>query len=91
VDHTCALDQLDAGHQNLTAEFVASHTYSQIAENPAYEPKSIICAIEEIFRYKISYVKAYRAKKKVMEMRWGTYEASYNNLPALLNTIVVKS
>jgi hypothetical protein len=28
-------------------------------------------------------------KKKVMEMRWGTYEASYNNLPALLNTIVV--
>jgi hypothetical protein len=29
------------------------------------------------------------AKKKVMEMRWGTYEASYNNLPALLNTIVV--
>jgi hypothetical protein len=28
-------------------------------------------------------------KKKVMEMRWGTHEASYNNLPALLNTIAV--
>jgi hypothetical protein len=27
------------------------------------------------------------AKKKVMEMRWGTYEASYDNLPRLLNTI----
>jgi hypothetical protein len=27
------------------------------------------------------------AKKKVMEMRWGTYEASYDNLPQLLNTI----
>jgi hypothetical protein len=26
-------------------------------------------------------------KKKVMEMRWGTYEASYDNLPQLLNTI----
>jgi hypothetical protein len=26
-------------------------------------------------------------KKKVMEMRWGTYEASYDNLPRLLNTI----
>jgi hypothetical protein len=63
--------------------------YSQIVENPAYEPKSIICAIEEKFRYRISYGKAYRAKKKVMEMRWGTYEASYNNSPALLNTIVV--
>jgi hypothetical protein len=63
--------------------------YSQIVENPAYEPKSIICTIEEKFRYRISYGKAYRAKKKVTEMRWGTYEASYNNLPALLNTIVV--
>jgi hypothetical protein len=63
--------------------------YSQIVENPAYEPKSIICVIEEKFRYMISYGKSYRAKKKVMEMRWGTYEASYNNLPALLNTIAV--
>jgi hypothetical protein len=89
VDHRCTLDQLDASHRNLTTEFVANHMYSQIVENPAYEPKSIICAIEDKFRYKISYDKAYRAKKKVMEMRWGTYEASHNNLPALLNTIVV--
>jgi hypothetical protein len=72
VDHTCALDQLDASHRNLTAGFVASHMYSQIVENLAYEPKSIICAIEEKFRYKISYGKAYTAKKKVMEMRWST-------------------
>jgi hypothetical protein len=28
-------------------------------------------------------------KKKVMEMRWGTYEASYDNLPRLLNTIAM--
>jgi hypothetical protein len=28
------------------------------------------------------------AKKKIMEMRWGTYEASYDNLPRFLNTIV---
>jgi hypothetical protein len=26
-------------------------------------------------------------KKKVVEMRWGTYEASYDNLPRLSNTI----
>jgi hypothetical protein len=46
-------------------------------------------AIEEKFRYHISYGKAYMAKKKVMEMRWGTYEASYDNLPQLLNTIAM--
>jgi hypothetical protein len=61
--------------------------FAKIVENLAYEPKSIILAIEEKFRYQISYGKAYMAKKKVMEMRWGTYEASYDNLPQLLNTI----
>jgi hypothetical protein len=28
-------------------------------------------------------------RRRLLEIRWGTYEASYNNLPALLNTIVV--
>ena len=87
VEHTCVLQQLDASHRNMSAGFVANHMYSQIVENPAYEPKSIICAIEEKFKFEISYGKAYRAKKKVLEMRWGNYEASYHNLPALMNTI----
>jgi len=61
--------------------------YPQIVDNPSYEPKSIICAIEEKFKYKISYGKAYRAKQIALEMRWETYEASYDNLPKLLHTI----
>lgn len=61
--------------------------YPQIVDNPSFEPKSIICAIEEKFKYKISYSKAYRARQKALEMRWGIYEASYENLRALLHTI----
>jgi hypothetical protein len=87
VDHTCLLEQLDASHLNLSSSFVASQMFAKIVENPAFEFKSIILAIEEKFRYHISYGKAYMEKKKVMEMRWGTYEASYDNLPRLLNTI----
>jgi hypothetical protein len=87
VDHTCVLEQLDANHYNLSSGFVSSQMFAKIVENPAFEPKSIILAIEEKFRYHISYGKAYMAKTKVMEKRWGTYEASYDNLPRLLNTI----
>jgi hypothetical protein len=87
VNHTCVLEQLDASHRNLPYGFVVSQMFAKIVENPAYEPKSINLAIEEKFRYQISYGKAYMTKKKVMEMRWGTYEASYDNLPRLLNTI----
>jgi hypothetical protein len=70
VDHTCVLEQLDASHRNLSSGFVASQMFAKIVENPAFEPKSTILAIEEKFRYHISYGKAYMAKKKVMEMRW---------------------
>jgi hypothetical protein len=87
VDHTCVLEQLDVSHRNLSSGFVVSQMFAKIVENPAYESKSIILAIEEKFRYQISYGKAYMAEKKVMEMRWGTYEASYENLPRLPNTI----
>jgi hypothetical protein len=87
VDHTCVLEQLNASHRNLSSGFVASQMFAKIVENSAFGPKSIILSIGEKFRYHISYDKAYMAKKKVMEMRWGTYEASYDNLPRLLNTI----
>jgi hypothetical protein len=89
VDHTCVLEQLGASHRNLSSDFVASQMFAKIVENPVFEPKSIILAIEEKFKYNISYGKAYMAKKKVMEMRWGTYEESYDNLPQLLNTIAM--
>ena len=86
--HICTLDLLDARYRNLSASFVANHMYSHIVENIAYDPKSAINSIEERVRYRISYHKAYLAKKKVLEHSWGTYEASYHNPPLLLNTIV---
>jgi hypothetical protein len=86
--HTCTLDRINARHRNISDDFVASHMYPHIVNNPEYAPKAIIDAIEEKFGYTISYNKAYPAKKKVLEHRWGTYEASYHNLPSLLHTIV---
>ncbi|WVZ64946.1 hypothetical protein U9M48_014388 [Paspalum notatum var. saurae] len=58
-----------------------------LEELEGYEVKAIINSIEDDFQYKITYSKAYRAKQKVLEMRWGTYEASYHNLPRVLNTL----
>jgi hypothetical protein len=87
-DHTCTLDRIDARHRNISANFVASHMYPHIVNSPEYALKAIIGAIKEKFGYTIGYGKAYPAKKKVLEHRWGIYEASYHNLPSLLHTIV---
>ncbi|WVZ88790.1 hypothetical protein U9M48_035264 [Paspalum notatum var. saurae] len=85
--HTCILEELEGQHRNLTADFVAQYMYSKIVNNPGYEVKAIINSIEDDFQYKITYSKAYRAKQKALEMRWGAYEASYHNLPRVLNTL----
>jgi hypothetical protein len=86
--HTCTHDRIDARHRNISADFVPSHIYPHIVNSPEYAPMAIISATEEKFGYTIGYGKAYQAKKKVLEHRWGTYEASYHNLPSLLHTIV---
>ena len=54
--------------------------YWVILDKIDYEPKLIIRDIDDRFQYKISYAKAWQAKQKVFEMRFGTYEASYDNL-----------
>jgi hypothetical protein len=89
VPQSCTLDRIDTMHQNISADFVASHMYPTIVKCTFYEPKTIISAIEKKIGYTISYGKAYQANKKVFEHRWGTYEASYYNFPNLLHTIVL--
>ena len=56
-----------------------------------YEPKLITRDIDDRFQYKISYAKVWRAKQKVFEMRFGTYEASYDNLPQMVSAIVQRN
>ena len=62
MEYTWLLEQLEPQHRNLTASFIANYMYPLIVDNPSYEPKSIIFVVEEEFKYKISYNKAYRAK-----------------------------
>lgn len=68
----------------MTSDFVAQEVYGLILERLNYEPKLIVRHIyraESISTLSATYVRAWRAKQKVFEMRFGTYEASYDNLP----------
>ena len=48
--------------------------------NLNYEPESIIRQLKKDYKYTISYNKAWRAKRKTIEMSFGIYEVSYDNL-----------
>jgi hypothetical protein len=58
-----------------------------IRANLSFEPKSIIRHIQKNYKYTISYEKAWSAKQKVLEMSFGTFEATYDNISRLLAVI----
>ena len=87
TEHTCELEEPEKYHRNMSSSFVANAIYAYIMDNLNYKPRSIIKVIEEKYCETISYTKAWRAKKKVVEINFGMYEASYDNLPCLLATI----
>ena len=66
--------------ENKEEENVAKKMYGVIFDKMDYEHALIIRDIEQNFQYVISYANTWRAKQKVFEMRFGTYEASYDNL-----------
>ncbi|WVZ71187.1 hypothetical protein U9M48_019803 [Paspalum notatum var. saurae] len=86
TEHNCYDREVPKYNRNLTAALVANEMYGRILDAPHFEPKQIIGEM-----YTISYAKAYRAKQKVFEMRFGTYEDSYDNLPRMLATIAQRN
>jgi hypothetical protein len=69
------------GAEDPSQPYIANEMYGMIVENMSFEPKSIIRYIQKKYKYTISYSKAWSAKQKVMEMRFGTFEAAYDNIP----------
>jgi len=78
TEHTCLLSEVLPSHCNISCDFVAKQIYGLIMDNLNYESKMIVRHIEQTYLYTISYLKAWRAKQRVFEMRFGTYEASYD-------------
>jgi hypothetical protein len=58
-----------------------------IVANLSFEPKSISSHIQDKYKYTISYGKAWSAKQKVLEMKFGTFKAAYDNISRLLAVI----
>src|SRR6185312_10785777 len=77
--------------RNISCDFVTKQIYGLIMDNLNYEPKMIVRHIKQTYQYTISYLKAWRAKQRVFEMRFGTYEASYDNLPQMLSYVVARN
>ena len=91
VPHTCVRSNVLTEHDNLTSTLIAQLLFSDIVEKKDMEVKKIQQEIYSKYAYRISYGKAWRAKQKALEMRFGSYEDSYHNIVGLLEALQARN
>ena len=87
VPHNCVRKNLLVKHPNLTSSLIAQLMYTEIVEKKDMEAKHIQTAVKVRWNYVIPYGKAWRAKQKAMEERFGTFFDSYDNVVRLLGIL----
>ena len=87
VPHTCIIPNMRQDHPNLTSTLIARLLFSEIVQKKDMEAKHIQKTVKARWKYGISYGKAWRAKQRALEDRFGTFLDSYDNVVRLPRTL----
>jgi len=87
VGHTCVLKNMRQDHPNLTSTLIARLLFNEIIKKKDMEVKGVQTAVKERWNYDIPYGKAWRAKQRALENRFGTFFDSYDNVVRVLHTL----
>jgi len=91
VPHTCVIPNLLLDHRNLTSTLVVQLLYNEIVEKKAMEVKAIQDTVKTRYKYSISYGKAWKAKQRALEQRFGSFLDAYDNVVHLLHTLQARN
>nr|ABA96338.2 hypothetical protein LOC_Os12g03160 [Oryza sativa Japonica Group] len=62
-----------------------------VRAEPTLSPAAIVEAVEQIWHYRPTYGKAWRAKQVAMKVIWGDWDEAYVRLPTLMRAIKAKN
>lgn len=91
VPHSCVIPRMLADHKNLTSSLVAQLLFNEIVQKKAMPVKAIQDTVKIRYKYTISYGKAWRAKQKALEDRFGSFFDSYDCVVRLLQTLQTRN
>lgn len=91
VLHTCVIPSIPQDHRNPSSTLLARLLYTEIVESKAMEVKAIMHKVRVRFKYNISYGKAWRAKQRALEERFGSFFDSYDYVVRLLHTLQARN
>ena len=87
VQHTCELHNVPEDHLNLSSTLLARLLYTDLVECKAMTVPSIQKKVKTRFKYSISYGKAWRAKQRALEERFGSFRDAYDSVVRQLQTV----
>jgi hypothetical protein len=82
--HTCASNQGQDDHPQLTARYLARRILGLVDDNNDISVSSLIRSIEGFTKYVPKYGKVWRAKQLALKIRWGSWLEAYNRVPRIL-------
>ncbi|KAH1241951.1 hypothetical protein GmHk_07G019402 [Glycine max] len=78
--HTCLNMTMTQDHEKLDSDLIATCVVGMIREDPSIKVSLIQERINSEFAYKVSYKKAWLAKKKAIAIEYGDWDESYAKL-----------
>ena len=87
VPHTCEISSMVNDHPNLTSTLIARLLFSEIVEKKDMVAKHIQRTVKARWKTNIKYGKAWRAKQRALEERFGSFFDSYDNVIRLVSTL----
>ncbi|KAL4272726.1 hypothetical protein GQ457_13G021660 [Hibiscus cannabinus] len=87
--HTCLRNSINQDHRKLDSDVISRHVKMLVEANPRVTVSTIMASIKQQFEYQIEYGKGWYARDKALKKVYGNYEKSYNELPPLLNAMVL--
>ncbi|XP_057746404.1 uncharacterized protein LOC130965659 [Arachis stenosperma] len=78
--HTCMQTSMGQDHRRLDSKVIAQHILTMIKADPTISIRVLQEGVENHFDYKVSYIKVWLAKQRVIARTYGNWEESYNEL-----------
>ncbi|KAI0501638.1 hypothetical protein KFK09_016583 [Dendrobium nobile] len=85
--HRCVSPIVDSGHRQCNSQFISFYILPIIRKQKDLKPREIIGRIESKFNIKVSYMKAWDARRKAIKVVFGSWEESYRTLNLFMDDV----
>ncbi|KAI0524850.1 hypothetical protein KFK09_004239 [Dendrobium nobile] len=85
--HRCVSPILDSGHRQCNSQFISFYILPTIRKKMDLKPREIIGRMESKFNIKVSYMKAWDARRKAIKVVFGSWEESYRTLNLFMDAV----